>query len=193
MKIVPIFVDNKSCEGLYSIQYQGQKVDEFERLLDTWNDADYLFEYLKTNLKYLQVPYFEGITIEDARVKIQEEAFELEHLLREYCKRKFDKSAKNLQMLFLPLDGREYRILPKQANKLRVTSSNFRKPLLRIYAIRISVTTFVITGGAIKLSHRMKDHEDTRIELQKLQQVKSFLNANQINSVDDIIYYYEEP
>lgn len=37
----------------------------------------------------------------------------------------------------------------------------------------------------------MKEHPDTIIELEKLERVKSFLEANDINIDDDLIYYYE--
>lgn len=191
MKLIPIFVDHTTGEGLYAIQYKGQEFNEFERLFDLWIDEDYLSEYLNANLKYFDTQYFEGITIDQTMDKILDEALVLEHLLDAYCERGFNKSGKKLQMLFSPLHDKVFRLLPNQESKAKLKSPAFRKPLLRIYAVRIDANTFIITGGAIKLSKKMEDHEDTRAELRKLKQVKSFLKANQINSVDDINYYYE--
>lgn len=191
MKLIPIFVNKQTAEGLYAIQYKGQQFNEFERLFYLWIDRHYLLGYLKANLKYFNTKYFEGITIHQAINKIQDEASALAHLLDTYCETGFSKSGKNLQMLFSPLHDKVYRLLTKQESKAKLKGAEFRKPLLRIYAIRISANTFIITGGAIKLSKTMEDHEDTRAELQKLRRVKNFLDANQINSIDDITYYYE--
>jgi hypothetical protein len=192
MKLIPIFVDKKSAAGLYAIQYKGQELNEFERLFDLWSDADYLYKYLKANSKYFDTEYFEGMTIAQAIHTILNEASVLSYLLNTYCVAGFSKCGKNLQMLFSPLNDKVYRLLTKQESKAKLKGVDFRKPLLRIYAIRINANTFIITGGAIKLTKRMEDHEGTRAELQKVKQVKSFLDANQIDSIDDIIYYYEK-
>lgn len=50
-----------------------------------------------------------------------------------------------------------------------------RNPKLRIYAIRIDEDTYVLTGGAIKLTHKMEEAEATRKELDKLMDVKRWL------------------
>jgi len=44
-----------------------------------------------------------------------------------------------------------------------------------MYAIRIASNLYVITGGAIKLTHRMEEREHTRKELVKLEKVKVYL------------------
>ena len=55
----------------------------------------------------------------------------------------------------------------------------FKSPILRVYGIRIAQNTFVITGGAIKITRAMQEHVDTNEELRKFEIVKLFL----------IIYY----
>lgn len=63
-----------------------------------------------------------------------------------------------------------------------------RKNYLRIDALRIDDDCFVITGGAIKLTHLMEEREHTANELQKLEVAKQFLKANDIYDSDS---FYE--
>jgi len=60
-----------------------------------------------------------------------------------------------------------------------------------LYAIRIHKNLFIVTGGAIKLTGQMGEHDDTDKELEKLEKVRDFLKANDLKTADDLIYYYE--
>ena len=46
---------------------------------------------------------------------------------------------------------------------------------LRLYAIRFQKNSYLITGGAIKLTRTMQEREHTLAELQKLELVRNFL------------------
>lgn len=59
---------------------------------------------------------------------------------------------------------------------------------LRIYAIKIDENCFLITGGAIKMSHKMKDHPDTALELKKIERVKAYLLKSGVSDNDS---FYE--
>ena len=48
---------------------------------------------------------------------------------------------------------------------------------LRLYAIRFQKNSYLITGGAIKLTRTMQEREHTLAELQKLEMVRNFLIA----------------
>lgn len=89
-----------------------------------------------------------------------------------------------LDKFFRQLDNREFRIvhLSLRQGKIRY---------LRLYAVRIDSSTYVITGGAVKLplQHLMQDREHTSIELYKLQQVKLFLEDNGIFDEDSFYEY----
>jgi hypothetical protein len=51
MKIVCIFAEN-----LYAIQYDEESINEYRRLLNQWNDMEYLFEFTeKIILKKVQI------------------------------------------------------------------------------------------------------------------------------------------
>ena len=53
---------------------------------------------------------------------------------------------------------------------------NFRHDSwLRLYAIRFQRNSYLVTGGAIKLTHTMQEREHTLEELRKLEKVRNFL------------------
>jgi len=189
MELKSIFVDEDSGEGLYSMQYDGENLDEFERLLDLWNDTQYLSTYLLNNSKFLNTPYFR-ISHNDAMTKILEEAEELENIIYGYCEKGFGEG-ENLQMIFKQLENKDTKMPVYQFSKAKIDSRKFPR-FLRFYAIRISENTYIITGGAIKLSLYMSEHEDTKRELEKLELSKKFLIDNEISNLDDINYYYEQ-
>jgi len=182
MELLCIFVDEETGEGLYSILYGREEKDEYERLFDNWADASYVLEYLKQNQKYLAADYFAGADIEDIASKIDKESEELENAIENH----FFDSDKTLQMLFLPI-GKQYLLPLHQKTKALVNDRRyFPRPVLRIYGIRISDNSFVITGGAIKLVHSMMDHPDTEKELQKLEIARAFLVTNGFNTSKDL-------
>ena len=96
------------------------------------------------------------------------------------CVTKKDKTILNLPKdLFL------------QESKAKVDNKKyFPKPILRVYALRIETKTFVVNGGAIKISRLMKDHVDTIAELNKMEKVKAFLRNNEIECQDDVLKLY---
>lgn len=77
------------------------------------------------------------------------------------------------RICFMPL-GNEMRLAVLQKSKAKIRTQG-RSSWLRLYAIRVAPNLFVITGGAIKLTHRMEEREHTRVQLEKLEKVKRYL------------------
>ncbi|NEW80764.1 MAG: hypothetical protein GZ094_00135 [Mariniphaga sp.] len=79
--------------------------------------------------------------------------------------------------MFVNLDNSEWRILDlaKQKSKRR---------WLRLYALRIDTNTYVITGGAIKLTHKMEGRLHTEKELIKLDKCRNYLKDQGVIDVD---------
>ncbi len=74
--------------------------------------------------------------------------------------------------------------------KTRPRSSSRHVSWLRLYAIKLDDGKFFITGGAIKLTHKMEEREHTAAELRKLERVRNFLMAESVYdsiSFDDYI------
>ncbi len=168
MKIINTFVP-----GLTAFKFHSK--DELERNLDLWVDTKYLYTFFEKNKKDLD--YFKVKTAKEAVAKTIKQARIIQEKLYE---RIIDKN-KNLDELFQNLNDNEYHetILSKQKAK---------QFWLRLYAIKIEPNHYVITGGAIKLVHKMNQHELTRQEKQTIEKCKNYLLEN---NVYDAISFYE--
>lgn len=193
MKLVRIFVNEETCEGLYAVRYQSELLDEYERLFDLWADTQQIMQYCVANEGYLKAEHFDGQSIDQTVTKVHDEAAELEYLLEDFSEKGF-KGGDNLQMLFRPLLNKQYKLPEHQETKAKVQGKrSFPKPILRLYGIRLGENTIVITGGAIKLTKTMDEHPDTVKEVEKLVEVKAFLKKNGLDNDEDLNdYYYEK-
>jgi hypothetical protein len=158
MKIVAIF-----AEKLYAFQYDGEAEDEYFRLMDLWTDNAYLRQYAKDN------------NIADVRSFVEEIVASTEYI--DDLLIKMNKSNQALELFFKPLNDLETgtRVLSLQKG---------RRYSLRIYAIKIDKNLFVVTGGAIKLVHKMSEHNDTKREKNKLETAKAYLKRNGVSDND---------
>ena len=74
-----------------------------------------------------------------------------------------------------------------QPSKGLIKNKIIRNPKLRIYAVRIAENTYVVTGGAIKLTDRMEERPHTKEQLVRLTKVKDWLRDEGILYPDDLI------
>lgn len=192
MEIIDIFVDTNSWEGIYSTRYDDEEEDEYSRLLNLWSDPEYVISYLKANKSFLETDFFKNESIDSLSVKIEKETSELERLMLELVKGGFEKNGTKLENLFRPLENSDGRLYVHQLSKAVLYDHHFARPILRFYAVRISSNTFVITGGSIKLTHNMDEHEDTKKELAKLSTVKALLKNNDLLTEEDIKTFIHE-
>lgn len=165
MKIVAIIADPEPT--LYTVQYHGNDKDEFDIAFDDWNDPEWLrlfFEENETDLDAYNKFHGTNYTIDEAVLKTLDDAEKLEDLLYDIA----CSGSEYLQDMFEQLHEKEddYYVLQK---------SKAKRSWLRLYAIRIDEHLYVFTGGAIKLTRTMNEREHTKLELDKLFQVKEFL------------------
>ncbi|HLV64134.1 hypothetical protein [Galbibacter sp.] len=174
MKIVNIFV-----EKLFAVVYNdevgnGYQDNEYDRLLDLWTDVNYLREFAKVN-KVKNVNQFVKDRLRDAE--------NIDDLLH-------DLTEENLPLdkYFHQLHNHEtgFKLLSLRKGKTSKTDG------LRMYAVKIDTNCFVITGGAIKMSHYMKDHPDTEKELEKLKQFQALLSDNGVIDKDSFYEFKSE-
>ena len=155
MKIVSIF-----AEKLFAFHYEHEQLDEYGRLLELWNDPEYVFNFAEKNKDFIERL---GYSFDDFIEYVLSDAELLENLLLEY-----ECNELIMDACFQPLHNEEYqcRILSLQKKKCK---------FLRLYAIRIDSNCFVITGGTIKITRTMQEHPETNKELQKLKSCKNYL------------------
>ncbi len=176
MKIIDTF--ELVEDSLYSVQYENEELNEFDKCFKLWNDPIYLREFFEENRKDLENEFWRGITIEQAILKTREEAEFFEQELLEIAE--VGKTSRNetLSTLFEPLSKGIMGSYEKDKAKVS---------WLRIYAIRIDLNLFVISGGAIKLTATMNETESLILELNKLEFTKNYL----LNTEDDNLDFVE--
>lgn len=183
MKIDAIFAIIK--ERLLSVKFNNKNVDEFTSLWQDWSDVEYLRLFFKENQKYLSNGIWGNLTVNEAVEITLNDAEILETYLLEIVESSKTDSEKKLQIIFKPLNDNETCIPLHQKSKLKGRSRN---SWLRIYAIRIDENLYVITGGGIKLTHKMEDSEHLKKELLKLELTKNYLYEKGILNKDDYEY-----
>ncbi len=179
MKLVRIFPTKG--DGLFSVHFSGQPQDEFRSLFDFWSDPELLEDFFEQNRADLAQDRYQHPSVEDAVLWTIEESQILQKVLYERALQGQEDPYNTLQKLFKPLGPKDSRSLSYQRNKVY---GRRHKGWLRIYAIRLNPNTFVVTGGAIKLTQLMQDRDHTQNELVKLEKVKQFLKSNGIDDGD---------
>lgn len=61
-----------------------------------------------------------------------------------------------------------------------------------MYAIKLSMGIYIITGGAIKLTRTMQEREHTLQELEKMEKVRIFLIREHVFDEDSFTDYQQE-
>lgn len=160
MEIIDIFE-----RRLSSFKYE-ESDNEFDRLMELWTDVSYLRNFALEN----------SVANVDRFVeRISEDAERLQDLLDDIV-----ENDRPLEEYFRPLHDSEINIRELSLQKGKTS----HRDGLRIYAIRIDVDCFVITGGAIKMSQSMQEHPDTNNELSKLKRAQAFLKDNGVFDID---------
>jgi hypothetical protein len=175
MQITTIFAVNEFT--LYSVAYDNQEM-EFKRLFDLWiNDFEYLFDFFEENNNDLNSNFYGVISIDDAVKRTRKQAIEFRRKFYQLAQNTLTSDVK-LQTIFRPLHNSEYHLKELLKEKSKID-------WLRIYAIRISENTYVISGGAIKLTQTMNTRQHLQLELQKLEMTKQFLIENGLTDESD--------
>lgn len=158
MRIVDIFANK-----LFAIHYPDQVDNEYDRLMEVWNDIGYIVTFLKENKQ--DIPH--KLDLYQLAEDILDNREEIEDTILD--------NLEQLDGFFKPLDN-------NQIGEIDLLRSKGRRYVLRLYAIRLSENMYVITGGAIKLplQHLMKDREHTNIELIKINKFKDYLSEQGI-------------
>lgn len=164
---------------IYSIKYDGQTLNELDRLLEEWRDLDRLTDFFEVNMNYLKTETWSTISEpETAIFQVTEEADNLEIRLREI----FENTRKNKQpdfdSHFKFLDGKykfEFEYVPMKSYGTHTPS------FIRLYAIKMDTNKYIITGGGIKLCRTIQESPDLKDHvIQNIDAVRSWLRNNGI-------------
>ncbi len=159
-------------ESLYSVMYEGEIEHEFRRIFNNWNDPEYLEAFFEEHKADLQSGFRGNITIDKAVSLTRIFAKNLEKKILKTAEAGKKDREEALSTLFRPLHDTTIEMEDFEMNKVRGTED---KSWLRIYAIRIELNLFVVSGGAIKLTRTMQEREHTNLELNKLDITQKYL------------------
>lgn len=170
--------------ALWATKYEGDSGNIFDVVFDQWADIQWLKSFFETNISDLE-RYFHITDIDSAIFDTLEDAFTLRCMILDL------NPDSNLDVLFRPLEN--YRSSEMVLSREKAKGFNQNHPSwLRLYAIRLESGCYIITGGTIKLTAAMQDREHTLRELNRLNQVRTFLVSIGIFDYDSFEAYNEE-
>ena len=149
---------------LWAVRYDNDKDNALQKVMLQWSDAQWLAEFFMQNIDDL-ISYFKITNVEDAIYQTMEDRDELACIIMDIS------PDANLDHFFRPLNNSRTSemLLGKEKGKPH------RRSWLRLYAIKLNVGIYIITGGAIKLTRTMQEREHTLQELSKMEKVRNFL------------------
>lgn len=181
MNLTPIFATEYQTEtDLWSILFSNDC--EFDIAFMNWFDSEYLLNFFKKNQEDLANGFYGVSSIEEAIEITLDEAEVFEDYLLENSYKINEVDEHSLSKIFKPLNNNDYQESDLQKNKVRPKSAI---SWLRLYAIMVKPNSFVVSGGAIKLTKNM-DRDHLEVELTKLEKTKCFLSDESIMDSDDI-------
>jgi hypothetical protein len=170
---------------IYSIKYDGQEENEFDRLFSEWSDVESIMNFMERNKNYLKADFWKiKLEPEAATRRVLDEAEEMESIFE-----KLDENTRNgeypdFDSHFYPLEGKYKYLLEYQPMK---SYGSGNQALLRIYAIKMGKNTYLITGGGIKLSDKIQNSPGLKEHvIQNIDRVRDWLKANGIMDSDDM-------
>lgn len=170
------FEDIKANGRLWAVHYEGEELNELDRVFTQWNDAGWLLQFFRENFDDL-VSYFKITRLDEAVYDTLEDSDELECLILDIS------PDANLDELFRPLENSRTSEMMLSKEKARLRNRPHHASWLRLYAIKLNPGIYVITGGAIKLTRTMQEREHTIRELEKMEKLRQYFVANGV--IDD--------
>jgi hypothetical protein len=169
---------------LWAVGYEGENSNCFDALFSRWYDMNWLRSFFKENIADLS-SFFHITDVYEAVMDTIDEAKRLECLMLD-----IDPNA-NLDLLFKHLENSRFSEMLLGKEKAYGDGSLRHPSWLRIYAIKIESGVYLITGGAIKLTHEMKERSHTLAELAKMERVRNYLLDNGVYDLDGFNDYID--
>lgn len=179
------FVDILGNGSLWAVIYPGNDVDILTKTFRDWMDLDYLESFFNDNIKDLS-SYFHITDVDTAIYDTLDDAYQLRCLIMDIS------PDANLASIFKHLENQRIAEMTLGREKAR-GKWNRHNSWLRLYALKVDSNSYLITGGAIKLTSTMGERQHTLQELVKMEQVRDFLineGAVDIDGLNEIAKTY---
>ena len=176
------FEDILNNGKLWAVVYDGSNENVLTRTLSNWVNIDYLASFFGENLEDLG-KYFKITNIDSAIYDTITDAASLSCLILDVS------PTANLELLFRPLEPSRYSEMILSREKAKGKRVSGHPSWLRIYAIKLDNGVYLVTGGAIKLTHQMEERQHTLDELKRMELVRNYLIDNGVIDVDGLNEY----
>ena len=164
---------------LWAVVYDGDAQDILTKTFANWLDPGFLEDFFSRNAGDLE-EYFHITNLDQAIYDTIADAASLSCLILDI------RPDANLDCLFRPLENQRIREMLLSREKAKGKRAATHNSWLRIYAIKLEKGIYLITGGAIKLTHLMAEREHTLNELKIMEMVRNYLLENGIIDADGI-------
>ena len=175
--------DDISGDGrLWAVRYEGDDDNILYITFQRWYDIEWLAKFFSENKGDL-ANYFKITNLNQAIYDTMSDASEFECLILDSI------PSTDLDLLFKPLEN--FRASEMLLGKEKAKGEGVRNhpSWLRLYAIRFEPNSYLITGGAIKLTRTMQEREHTLNELQRLEMVRNMLISEGVTDLDGFSDY----
>ncbi len=160
-----------SHDRIVAAHFDGELLDEYSAWYESWSDVSKLMSSLSESdsvLRYINSkrPSHRQLTLRQCVVLTQQLALELDEALEHYS------------AVFQPL---QIGLAHEEPMRLKLKNG-----WLRLYGLRLSDGTIIISGSAIKKSQRMSDNELTQNELHKIDKLRTYLREHHLSDRESL-------
>lgn len=155
-------------DRLWAVHYDGMVDNILYHTFQNWVDYNWLLSFFLENSGDLQA-FFHITNLDQAVFDTISDAVRLQGVI-------LDLSPEvDLNTVFRPLENSRSSEMTLGKEKAKGYRQSNHASWLRLYAIKIDDDSFLITGGAIKLTRTMQEREHTVLELRRLELVRNHL------------------
>lgn len=161
--------------------------NEYHKLMLLWRDPLFLSNFFQGHLSYFNDDYWEGV---------EEDAFVNDILASSpNIFKQIESSFYNntIDDLFYPLDKSDENKIEYTTCRVKSYFGKIQKRIaFRVYAIKIDDGSYLITGGALKITKKMEQADNTLIELKKINSVYSKLVGEDVTDQASFVEFIFE-
>lgn len=184
MEIVEVYNDL-----LYSIGFDEEDLNEYDRVFKEWHDLDYLINFFTEHKNYIQSDFWIKAGLdpnnpEKSAQKVIDEADNLELYIKSIVHNCEKGLSPDFDDYFHFLGGKYKFLWSLEPVK---SYGPYSPSLLRLYAIKLESNCYLIVYGGIKLGTTIQDSPVLKDKVfNKIDTVLAFLKINGITESNDI-------
>ena len=170
-------------DSLWSVRYDNCLENAFFQVFNQWTDPMWLRDFFNENKDDLHA-YFKVTNVDSTIYETIADAHALQCLILDLA------VESDLNKVFRPLEPSRMSDVLLGKEKAKGEAST-HPSWLRIYALKVGESTYIVTGGAIKLTATMSERKHTLEELKKMEAVRNFLLSEGVVDTEGLIDYLQ--